>query len=115
VTAGEFVQAVALQPLLPRWWFALALATATVPTIGLVGAASRLRLAAGVTPAVVPEARPFPRMLVFAIGAGAVLLMLVGSTVAEHSWIEGAWRGGIEAVAFTGCFLALGRFLGIRA
>jgi len=113
VLAGELVQAVALQPSLPAWWFALSLAAVSVPALALGGAALRLHAAVALTPDA-STGRAVPATLVYAIGAGAVLLMAVGSTIAERSWIEGAWRGMIEAVAFTLCFLALGRRLGIR-
>jgi hypothetical protein len=114
VLAGELVQAVALEPALPAWWLGLALTAVLVPAVALGGAAQRLRQAVAITPVVQSRPRAFPAPLVVAIGVGAVLLMAVGSTLAERSWIEGTWRGGIEAVAFVLCFFALGRRLGIR-
>jgi hypothetical protein len=52
--------------------------------------------------------------LVLAIGTGAVCLVAVGSTIAEHSPAEGITRGVFEAVAFAACFVVIGRRLGIR-
>jgi hypothetical protein len=40
--------------------------------------------------------------------------MALGSAVAERSWIEGAFRGGFELVAFGLGFLVFGRLLGLR-
>ena len=114
VLAGETVQAVAVQPQLPTWWFALALAAVAVPAVALGGAAHELRAAGAITPAAPSAAQGFPPKLVLAIGASVVFVMAAGSTVAERSWVEGAWRAGIELVAFTLGFLALGRRLGIR-
>ena len=113
VVAGEVTQAIALAPALPAWWLALALCAAATPALALGGAAQRVRAAAAITPDV-RTSRAFPAGLVLAVGAGAVLCMGLGSAIVEHTWIEGAWRGMIELVAFTVCFLALGRRLGIR-
>lgn len=113
VVAGEVTQAAALAPALPAWWLALALVAAATPALALGGAAQRVRVAAAITPDA-RTTRSFPSALVVAVGAAAVLCMGVGSTIVEHTWIEGAWRGMIELVAFTVCFLVLGRRLGIR-
>lgn len=114
VLAGEAVQAVAVQPLLPTWWFALALSAVAVPAVALGGAVRELRGATAITAAGAVTTHGFPTALVVATGAGAVFLMAIGSTVAERSWVEGLTRGAFEAVAFAVCFLALGRRLGIR-
>jgi hypothetical protein len=114
VLAGELVQSAALRPLLPSWWFALAIAAVAVPGAAIAGAAYRLRCAVAVTARVEPATQPFPAALVLAIGVSAVSVMTVGSTVAERSWIEGVFRGVVEAIAFTAGFLVLGRRLGIR-
>jgi hypothetical protein len=114
VLVGETVQAAALQPLLPTWWFALAIPAVLVPGLALGGAAHGLRDAVALTPSVEPAPRGFPMSLVLAIGAGAVCLIAVGSTITEHSLAEGVTRGVLEAVAFAACFAVLGRRLGIR-
>lgn len=114
VLAGQAVQAAALQPLLPTWWFALAIPAVFVPGLALGGAAYGLREAVAITPSVDPAPRGFPMPLVLAIGVGAVVLIAVGSTFTEHSLAEGLSRGVLEAVAFAACFVVLGRRLGIR-
>jgi hypothetical protein len=43
-----------------------------------------------------------------------VAAMALGSAAAERSWIEGAFRGAFELVAFGAGFLAFGRLLGLR-
>jgi hypothetical protein len=47
------------------------------------------------------------------IGAGVMLIMLVGTSVAESSVVEGAIRAGFEGIAFAACFLALRRPLAL--
>jgi hypothetical protein len=51
---------------------------------------------------------------VLAVGFAAVAAMTLGSTVAERSWVEGAFRGCFEVVAFAFGWLGLGRVLGLR-
>ena len=114
VTAGQALQSVALHPLLPAWWFALALPAAVVPALVLGAAAHGLREAVALTPRVEPRPRVFPWRLVIAIGVGAALLITVGSAYTEDSWAEGISRGVLEAVAFAVCFAVFGRRLGIR-
>lgn len=114
VLAGQAVQAAALQPLQPRWWLLVALFALVIPALTLGRAAHGLRGAVSITRAVQPARRAFPRPLVAALGVGAVATVCVGSAFAEHSWSEGLTRGAIEAVAFTGCFAAFGRYVGIR-
>lgn len=58
--------------------------------------------------------RGFARAEAAALGALVVAAMTLGSTVAEHSWFEGVSRGAVEAIAFAGGYLVLGRRLGIR-
>jgi hypothetical protein len=113
VVAGELVDAVALRPIVAGWWFVLALVAACGSGVALawclrsMHAASRLVVAE-------TAIRPLPGSLLVAVAVSAALAMCVGSAVVEHSWVEGVWRGGIEAVAIAGCFLALGRRLGLR-
>jgi hypothetical protein len=114
VLAGQAVQAAALQPLRPTWWFLVAVPALVGPALALGGAAHELRGAVAITLSVRPARRAFPRPLVVALGVGAVAIVCVGSAFAEHSWNEGLTRGAFEAVAFAGCFAAFGRYVGIR-
>jgi hypothetical protein len=54
-----------------------------------------------------PFARPW------LIGGAAVATMLVATSILEGSVVEGALRGGFEAMLFVGCFLALRRPLAL--
>lgn len=112
VLAGEGVDAAVVST--PLWWYAVAAPALLVPAAGLLRSGLALREAGAITP--LPEAVPvsFTRPAVAAIGAGAALLVTVGSAFAERSWTEGVNRGVLEAVAFVVCFIALGRRLGIR-
>jgi len=114
VVLGEATQAVAIQPALATWWFALALASAVVSAAGLGRAAVDLHGAVAITPRDLTKVRAFPWRLVVAIGAGAVLLVGVASAFVEHDAAEGAIRAVFEAGAFVVCFVALGRRVGIR-
>jgi hypothetical protein len=114
VLVGQAAQAVALQPLIPTWWYALALPAVVVPGLALGGAAHGLRRAVAITPPVDPASRAFPMPLVIAIGVAAVAFIAVGSTFTENSPAEGLTRGVLEAVAFVAGFAVLGRRLGIR-
>ena len=135
-TVAFGVQAVALNASaesgFSTWWVVFALATASASFVALAGAAASLRHANVVTPAGGSPARglaadvpvplqPFvrwiaarPTLLAAAIGVPAVALMLVGATVVEDSWTEGALRAVLEGIVFLGCFAALGRRLGLR-
>lgn len=108
VLAGEAVDLAAVRS--PAWWYALAV----VPAAGLARSGLSLREAAAITPAPAAVRVAFTRRSATAIGVAAVVVVTVGSTVAERSWFEGVTRGAFEAVAFTVCFLAFGRRLGIR-
>jgi len=102
----------------PMWWGLLAVgaaATALLPLAAPAAAcirATRLRVssrdpAPGLAADLGSAASPL------AIGGAAVLLILLGTSVAERSLTEGALRGGFEAVAFATCFLALRRPLAL--
>jgi hypothetical protein len=106
VLAGEAVDAVAEQ----RWLVLLALLPAPV----LAASAAELRLAVGLTPVRIAVARGFSLLEAASVGAAAVTLVVVGSALAERSWLEGVTRGAIEAVVFALGFLGLGRYLAIR-
>lgn len=106
VFAAEAVDAVAQQ----RWIVLLALA----PVPLLAASALHLRTAVALTPARTVGARGFSPIEAAAVGVAIVALMVLGSAVAEHSWVEGISRGVLEALAFAAGFLVLGRSLGIR-
>jgi hypothetical protein len=114
VIAGQVMQAFALQPALPAWWFALALTSAVAPATALGASAVVLRGASLLTPREPPASPGWPWSLVLAVAAAAVAAMCVGSAYAEHSWAEGLARSGFEAAAIGVCYAAFGRYLGIR-
>jgi hypothetical protein len=107
-------QAVAVQPYMSTLWLALAVPATVVPAVALGAAAHGLHGAVVLTPAVEPARRPFRWGLVIAIGCAAVMVMIVGSAFAEHSWLEGLSRGVLESIGFAFCFAIFGRRLGIR-
>lgn len=114
VVGGELVDAVALRPLLPAWWFALALGAAAASAVALAASGRALHAAEQIA---LPHARavtPLPGPLLAGVAAAAVTAMCVGSAYAEHSWAEGLTRAVFEAVAIGVCFVALGRRLGLR-
>jgi hypothetical protein len=113
--AGELVQVISLRSHLPVWWFALSVGVTAASAAGLTAAVVVLRRAGGLT-----RDRSFvtggvPQWFVLTTGAAVVGVMTVATAHLERSWIEGLIRGGFEAVAFAGGFLALGRFVGLRA
>lgn len=114
VIVGLAVQALALRPLEPAWWIAVAGSVVCAQALVLGTAARSLRSAVALTPSVPAAPRAFPTPVVVAIGSGVALLMGVGSTFTEHSLSEGISRGVLEAIAFGTCFTVLGRRLGIR-
>lgn len=114
--AGSGLYVVNFWSVVPMWWTAVTLAaagTAALP-IGATAAAqaraSSLRPSIAGTPGGLSAdlgALGRPGL----IGAAAVLAMLVGTSVAEGSLIDGALRAGFEAVAFAACFVSFRRFL----
>jgi hypothetical protein len=125
VAAAQIVQTVALEPLRPAWWFALALASGTAALVALGGSAVALAGARAVTaggdgdaPGLVADLPPLlrrhARAVAPAAGIAAVAAMAVGSAIAEHSLLEGLTRGVLEGIAFVAAFVALGRLLGLR-
>ena len=110
------VGAIALQPRMPGWWFAFALSATLASALALAGGSHVLRRATTLTPARFRRAAAgWDRMSVLAVWFAAVAAMALGSALAERSWIEGAFRGGFEVLAFGVGFLAFGRRLGLRA
>lgn len=114
VVVAEGVDVAALAPLLPMWWLVLGLPATIVPAAALAGAGVSLRSAAALAAPRLPPPPAFSARSVVSIGGVVVLLVGVGSAIAERSLVEGLTRGVVEAVAFTGCFFVLGRFLGVR-
>ena len=112
VVVGEAVDASLVSA--PVWWYLLAVPALGLPALALAAAGASLRTVSAFTPGGGTGAVRFARNDVVAVGAAAVVLVVVGSAFAEHSWNEGLTRGAFEAVAFVGCFVALGRGLGIR-
>ncbi len=131
--AGLLVHAVALWSLMPSWWDAVALLSALVPLAVLALAGATVRSAGAVIPAGGPPPaglaadapywlapysdRLLGRSWLFAglVGAVVCVLMLTGGAVAEGSFVEGVVRAVLEGMFFVGCFVLLGRRLGIRA
>jgi hypothetical protein len=68
---------------------------------------SQKEAARGLSADLGPLARPW------LIGAAAVGTMLLATSILERSVVEGALRGGFEAILFVGCFLALRRPLAL--
>ena len=112
---GEGTHALALRSAFPGWWFALAATTTVVSAIGLAAAGVALRRASALTPERGIVSQGVPRWFVAGTGVAVILAMTVGTAHAERSWIEGVIRGVLEGAAFAAGFLALGRFLGLRA
>jgi hypothetical protein len=115
---GCALYAVNFWALVPTWWAALALAASGSATLPLGASlvaharASSLRIsergtAGGLSADLGALARPQ------LIGSAVVALMLVGTGLAESSFVEGALRAGFEACAFTLCFLVFRRFLAL--
>jgi hypothetical protein len=115
VVAGQATLAGFFRLELPGWWFALASTATVVSALGLGAAALALRRASALTPAAPIASRRLPAWFVLGTGLAAICVMTVGTAHAERSWAEGLIRGGFEAIAFVCGFVALGRFLGVRA
>jgi hypothetical protein len=115
---GSALYAVNFRAVVPGWWVALALASVAAAAVPLAASAAAYARGAGIEVSggavrglavdLGPLAHPG------LIGAGAMLVMLVGTGVAEGSAVEGAIRAGFEGVAFAACFLALRRPLGLE-
>ena len=117
--AGTALYAFNFWAQVPGWWSVLTVGVAGATLLPLAVAAgshlqtasvavSRSGPAAGLAADIGPFARPW------LIGAAAVGAMLVASSIAERSLVEGVLRAAFEAVAFVACLLAFGRFLGLR-
>jgi hypothetical protein len=115
---GSALYAVNFRGVVPGWWVALALASVAAAALPLGISATAYARGAGIEVSggaargldvdLGPLAHPA------LIGAGAVLVMLVGTGFAESSVVEGAMRAGFEGLAYAACFLALRRPLGLE-
>jgi hypothetical protein len=117
--AGSALYAVNFWGEVPTWWAVLAVAGAGTAAVSLGTAAfayaragslrvSRRVPARGLSADLGPFARPW------LIGAAAALAMLVGTSVAEGSLIEGLIRAAFEAALYATCFVAFRPFLALR-
>jgi hypothetical protein len=110
---GSTLYAVNFRGVVPGWWFAAAVASAGAASLPLaVAASAHIRSASvvvsehsarGLAADLGPLAQPA------LIGAAAVATMLVGTSFAEHSVVEGAIRAALEGIAFAACFFVLRR------
>ena len=115
VVIADGVDAVTLRSGMPGWWFAFAGSATVASAAALAVAARTLRRATSLTPARLRRpAAGWETTWVLAVWCAAVAAMALGSAMAERSWVEGAFRGGFEVVAFGAGFLAFGRLLGLR-
>jgi hypothetical protein len=114
VVAGQLVDAFALRPFLPAWWFALSLAATAASAAALAASVRGLRSAEQIAVVEALAPTPLPGPFLACVAAAAVAAMSVGSAYAEHSWAEGLSRGFFEAFAIGACFVTLGRRLGLR-
>jgi hypothetical protein len=116
--AGSALYAVNFWSVVPSWWAVLAVAGAGASAVPLAASAlvytwsssitvSHKDAARGLSADLGPFARPW------LIGAAAVGTMFVATSILEGSVVEGALRGGFEAMVYAGCFLALRRPLAL--
>lgn len=117
---GVDLYAVNFWNVVPSWWAALAVAAAGAAALPLGATAvaqartSMLYVSRGGAPGGLrADLGLFGRP--WLIGGAAVLAMLVATSVAEGSLIEGALRAGFEAFAFAVCFFGFRRFLALTS
>lgn len=114
---GSALYAVNFDGVVPGWWFALALGSAAAAALPLAASAAAyargggIEVSGGPARGLAADLGPFARPPL--IGAAAMLAVLVGTSFAEHSVVEGAIRASFEGVAFAACFLVLRRFLAL--
>jgi hypothetical protein len=115
VIVADGVDTMALRSVMPGWWFAFAGSAALFSAALLAAAAYGLRSATRLTPDRFRRAAAgWSTAWVVTVGVAAVAAMTLGSGLAERSWIEGAFRGAVESVAFAAGFAAFGQRLGLR-
>lgn len=98
----------------PGWRLALGAMGIALPAAGLALAAILLRRASALTPAGLIGVAGVPRWFVLGTGALLCSAITIVTGFAEGNPVDGVFKGVFEALAFTGCFLALGRYLGLR-
>ena len=116
--AGSALYAANFWGIVPDWWAVLAVLSAAAAAIPLAVASLTYARAGGIelldaAPPRGLKADLGPLARPWLIGAAAALLMLVGTSVAEGSVIEGATRAGFEAAMFAACFIAFRRPLAL--
>ena len=110
---GSVLYAVNFRAVVPGWWVALALASVAAAALPLAASAAVYARAGGIEVSggsvrgLVVDLGPLAHPAL--VGAAAMLVMLVGTGLAERSLLEGALRAGFEGLAFAACFLALRR------
>jgi hypothetical protein len=115
---GSVLYAVNFWGVVPSWWALLAVAGAGASAVSLAASALAYRSSNSIAVSPTEAARglsadlgPFARP--WLIGAVAAGTMLVATSILEGSVVEGALRGGFEAILFVGCFVALRRPLAL--
>jgi hypothetical protein len=112
---GTVLYAVNFHGIVPDWWLALALGGAGAAALPLaVSTATYVRgaglaVSRGTPRGLAADLGPLAQPTL--IGATAISAMLVATSFAERSVVEGAIRAAFEGVAFAASFLALRRFL----
>jgi hypothetical protein len=115
VVVAHGVDAVTLRSSMAGWWFSFAASAAVLSAVLLIASARTLRGATRLTPGRFKRAAAgWSPAWVMTVGVAGVVAMSVGSGFAERSWIEGAFRGAVESVAFVAGFTVFGRRLGLR-
>ena len=116
--AGSALYAVNFWSVVPNWWALFAAVGAGASAVLLAASALSYMCSSSITVSQKGAARglsadlgPFAQP--WLVGAAAVGTMLVATSVFERSVVEGALRGGFEAILFVGCFLALRRPLAL--
>jgi hypothetical protein len=116
--AGSALYAVNFWSVVPSWWVLFSVAGAGASAVPLAASALAYMWSSAITVSHKAAARglsadlgPFARP--WLIGAAAAGTMLVATSILERSVVEGALRGGFEAMVFAGCFLALRRPLAL--
>jgi hypothetical protein len=111
---GSALYAVNFWSVVPDWWALLAVAGAGASAVPLAASALAHMKSSSITVSQREDVRglnadlgPFARP--WLIGGTAVGAMLVATSILEGSMVEGALRGGFEAILFVGCFLVLRR------
>lgn len=97
----------------PGWRRALSLVAVASAAAGLALAAAVLRRASMIASPALQGAVSLPRWFVVGTGVLVSSTITIASGYAERSAVEGLIRGTVEALAFAGGFLLLGRYMGL--